>query len=65
MDSKTEYEILRIADDAISAAEELRAAQRAYMADRGNEELGKKVGAAAELLDSHIGKYRSTIAGRV
>lgn len=34
----------------------LRDAQRAYMADRGNEELGKAVGAAAAELDRVLGE---------
>ena len=36
---------------AISATE-LRVAQTAYMADRGNDALGKKVGETAAMLDS-------------
>lgn len=34
------------------AARNLRQAQRAYLADRGNEELGRAVGEAAEALDA-------------
>lgn len=36
------------------AAIELRAAQKAYMADRGNDELGAAVGAAAFNLDVEL-----------
>lgn len=36
------------------AATALRAAQRAYLADRGNEALGKKVGEAAQALDAAL-----------
>lgn len=38
----------------LHAAQNLRAAQRAYMEDRGNEEKGKAVAAAAGLLDIAI-----------
>jgi hypothetical protein len=38
----------------LSAARELRSAQRAYLADRGNESLGRSVGEAAEKLDDAI-----------
>jgi hypothetical protein len=38
-----------------TAARNLRAAQRAYLADRGNEELGKAVGTAAAELDRVLG----------
>jgi hypothetical protein len=41
--------------EVVNAARALRAAQRAYMADRGNEELGKAVGAAAAELDRVLG----------
>jgi hypothetical protein len=40
----------------LSGAKALRAAQRAYMASRGNEALGKAVGDAAESLDAAIAK---------
>lgn len=36
------------------AAEALREAQKAYMADRGNNDLGRKVGEAAERLDAAL-----------
>lgn len=42
------------APDLLTKAKLLRAAQRAYIADRGNEELGKKVAIAAEHLDAAI-----------
>lgn len=38
----------------LEAAKKLRAAQRAYMADRGNEILGKQVAIAATELDVAI-----------
>lgn len=38
----------------VSRAEALRAAQRLYMADRGNEELGKAVGKAAAEVDEAL-----------
>ena len=41
----------------VDAAANLRKAQRAYMLDRGNESLGKKVGKAAERLDYELGKW--------
>jgi hypothetical protein len=43
-------------DELLAAAVDLRAAQRAYMADRGNETLGKAVGAAAVALDAAIAR---------
>ena len=43
-------------EDLLTTAKCLRAAQRAYMADRGNEELGKKVAIAAAHLDAAIAK---------
>lgn len=39
---------------ALDAAKALRAAQVAYMANRGNEEFGKRVGEAAAALDAEI-----------
>jgi len=45
--------------DLLEAAKALRAAQRAYMADRGNEALGKAVGAAAAVLDEAIAQAES------
>ena len=47
---KAEAEVARLR----TAAENLRAAQRAYMADRGNERLGKAVGIAAIALDEAL-----------
>lgn len=41
----------------LEAAIALREAQKAYMADRGNDELGKKVAEAARILDFAI--YRT------
>lgn len=38
----------------LQAAKNLRSAQRAYMADRGNEELGRLVGDRARELDAII-----------
>lgn len=38
----------------LEAAKNLRAAQRAYMADRGNNELGRRVAEAAAALDLAI-----------
>ena len=40
--------------EVIGAARALRLAQRAYMADRGNDELGAEVGAAAAALDAAL-----------
>lgn len=39
------------------AVEALRAAQRAYMADRGNDELGRAVGEAAAIVDAVMAKH--------
>lgn len=41
-----------------AAAEALRVAQRTYMANRGDNELGKKVAEAAENLDKALASYR-------
>lgn len=41
--------------EVVGAARALRTAQRAYMADRGNEELGKAVGTTAAELDRVLG----------
>lgn len=41
-------------DEVIYCARLLREAQKAYMADRGNEELGKRVGVSAEALDEAL-----------
>lgn len=38
-----------------TAARDLRAAQKAYLADRGNDELGRKVAVAAASLDRVLG----------
>jgi hypothetical protein len=38
----------------LAAAKNLRAAQRAYMSDRGNEQLGRAVGDRARELDELI-----------
>lgn len=38
---------------AVGLADAIRAAQRAYMADRGNERLGRAVGEACEAYDAH------------
>ena len=40
--------------DLLAAAISLREAQKAYMADRGNEKLGRAVGARAKELDDAI-----------
>lgn len=50
---KQEAKIIKLAK-VRQAAIELRIAQKNYMADRGNEELGKAVGRSAELLDQAI-----------
>lgn len=44
------------------AAKELREAQKAYMADRGNEALGKIVGEKAIALDAALAQPEDTIA---
>lgn len=44
-------------DDLRSKAVALRKAQKAYMADRGNEVLGKAVAKAASDLDAVLGNY--------
>lgn len=41
----------------VRAARDLRRAQRAYMADRGNEALGCALGAAAERLDAALAAH--------
>jgi hypothetical protein len=40
----------------LEASINLRAAQRAYLADRGNDALGRAVGEAAAILDAAIAK---------
>ena len=40
--------------ELLAAAKDLRAAQRAYMADRGNNALGRAVAEAASALDVAI-----------
>lgn len=47
--------------DVVEAGENLRAAQRAYMAERGNEELGKAVGLAATALDAALTRAREVM----
>ena len=47
-------ELERMFDELLEAAKELREAQKNYMADRGNDALGKIVGEKAEILDSVI-----------
>ena len=42
-------------DHLKESAQKLREAQKAYMADRGNDELGKQVAAAAADLDLVLG----------
>ncbi len=44
----------RAFDDLRTAAVNLRSAQQAYLADRGNETLGAAVGAAAAKLDEAL-----------
>jgi hypothetical protein len=46
------------APDLLRAGENLRAAQRAYMEDRGNEKLGRKVAACAKRFDAVLAKAR-------
>lgn len=41
-------------ESLLTAAKALRAAQRAYMAERGNEQLGRTVAEAATELDRAI-----------
>jgi len=48
--------LIAAAPDLLAAAVALRDAQRAYMADRGNESLGRAVGEAAATLDVAISK---------
>lgn len=43
------------------SAQDLREAQKAYLADRGNEELGAKVGVAAKALDSMLASVESVV----
>lgn len=40
----------------VEAVTKLRQAQKAYMADRGNEDLGKAVGIAAKEVDAILGE---------
>lgn len=48
----TDYnDLAKQRDELAAAALALRSAQRAYMADRGNEKLGRDVASAAEALD--------------
>jgi hypothetical protein len=46
-------------EEVLVAAENLRAAQRAYMANRGNDELGREVARTAEALDEAIHAARA------
>ena len=48
--------LIAAAPELLAASTALRQAQRAYMADRGNDALGKAVAAAAENLDAAIAK---------
>lgn len=48
--------LIAAAPDLLRAGHALRNAQRAYMADRGNDTLGKGVQACAETLDAAIAK---------
>lgn len=48
---KATWYVVHKLETLVSLADALRAAQRAYMADRGNEELGKAVAAAARAYD--------------
>lgn len=41
----------------VPAARDLRRAQRAYMSDRGNEALGRAVGAASDRLDTVLADH--------
>lgn len=47
--------------ELVGAGTALRAAQRAYLADRGNESLGKKVGVAAAELDTVLTKAEEVL----
>lgn len=44
----------RLKDKLLQAAKNLREAQKVYMQNRGNEELGAKVGVASQALDVAI-----------
>ena len=46
-------------DELAAAALALRNAQRAYMADRGNDKLGRAVASAAEVLDVILDEIRA------
>jgi uncharacterized protein (DUF2384 family) len=47
-----------VAEKLCEAAEALRSAQRRYMADRGNDDLGRRVARAAKDLDKAIQDFR-------
>jgi hypothetical protein len=51
-----------VVERLLFAAKHLRACQRAYMADRGNESLGRAVGQAAEMLDGAIADAEANAA---
>lgn len=48
--------VLKRAKAVICAADQIRDAQRAYMNDRGNQELGQKVAASACVYDALRGQ---------
>jgi hypothetical protein len=52
--SETERNVSRPWRNLLLAAQELRQAQREYMANRGNDDLGKVVADKAKQLDVHI-----------
>jgi hypothetical protein len=54
--------IVCVANNLLCAAKNLRAAQRAYMADRGNDEKGRQVAADATALDLVIEVAESELA---
>jgi hypothetical protein len=54
--SDADARLIAAAPDLLAAAQGLRAAQRAYMADRGNDSLGAAVGLAATEMDAAIAK---------
>ena len=45
----------------VKVAESLRETQKAYMANRGNEELGKAVGKAAEYMDAVLAQLKEDV----
>ena len=48
--------LIAAAPELVEACRKLRNAQRAYMADRGNEALGRAVGEAAAEMDALLAK---------